>query len=287
MSAQCRDFISCFKRNKPSPPSSPVPGLSFVLIDGGVQGDLPFSLHHMARFWCARVSCLLPQIPLQGPGVWFVGPRARTLGGALQRWDRTLRNLRLGGHLPDPGRWGGASGEGFLAERLEPNIRYLYWKQQLFFVAQEPQVVVRREVERMAVFLVQQIQRERLWHVVVFLWIASEIFPSSSSKKSSDFSGMLELVGMSSVLGWGEALKPWNYTWSRVGDKRKLQANPQKTCRVSQSSEQFSELGSLVWNVRFSQKREGKKLLLTDGGDGDCWLPLCSLSSVLHLSLNR
>lgn len=128
MSAQCRDFISCFKRNKPSLPSSPVTVqvLSFVLIDGGVQGDLPFSLHHMARFWCAGVSCLLPQIPLQGPGVWFVGLRARTLGGALQRWDRTLRNLRLGGHLPDPGRWGGASGEGFPAERLEPDLRYLY-----------------------------------------------------------------------------------------------------------------------------------------------------------------
>lgn len=55
----------------------------------------------------------------------------------------------------------------------------------------------------MAVFLVQQIQRERLWHVVVFLWIASEIFSTSSSKKSSDFSGMLELVGMSSVWGGG------------------------------------------------------------------------------------
>lgn len=75
--------------------------------DRGVQGDLPFSLHHMARLWCAGISCLLPQIPLQGPGVWFAGPRARALCGALQRWDRTLRNLRLGGHLPDPGRCGG------------------------------------------------------------------------------------------------------------------------------------------------------------------------------------
>lgn len=124
MSAQFCHLISYFRCNKPSLPSSPVtvPVLSFVLADGGVQGDLPFSLHHMARLWCAGISCLLPQIPLQGPGVWFIGPQARALGGALQCWDRTLRNLRLGGHLPDPGRCGGASGGGFPAERLEPDL---------------------------------------------------------------------------------------------------------------------------------------------------------------------
>lgn len=128
----------------------------------------------MARLWCAGISCLLPQIPLQGPGVWFIGPRARALGGALQRWNRTLRNLRLGGHLPDPGRCGGGAAsrvtvkdKGFLQRGWSQSFD-IYTENSTFFVTQETQVVVRQEVERMAIFLVQQIQRERLWHVVFY-----------------------------------------------------------------------------------------------------------------------
>lgn len=98
----------CLQCNEPTLPSSLVTVLCFVfLIDWGIQGDLPLSLHHMARLWGPGVSCLLFEFPLQGPGVRFVGPRPRPLGGPLQRWDRTLRNLRLGGHLPGPGRCGG------------------------------------------------------------------------------------------------------------------------------------------------------------------------------------
>ena len=79
------------------------PSIAFSVVDGRVEGDLPLPLHHMARLWCPRISCLLPQFPLEGPGVRLTGPRARALGGALQRRDRTLRDLRLGGHLPGPG----------------------------------------------------------------------------------------------------------------------------------------------------------------------------------------
>lgn len=76
--------------------------MSFV-VDGGVEGDLPLSLHHMAWLWCPRISRLLPQLPLQSAGVRLVGPGARPLSCALQRWDWTLRDVRLGGHLPGPG----------------------------------------------------------------------------------------------------------------------------------------------------------------------------------------
>lgn len=76
---------------------------TFSAVDGRVTGDLPLSLYHMARLWCAGISGLLSQLPLQGSGVWITGLRARAVGGALQCWDRTLRDLRLGGHLFDPG----------------------------------------------------------------------------------------------------------------------------------------------------------------------------------------
>lgn len=69
------------------------------VADGGVERDLPFSLHHLAWLWCPRISRLLPQLPLQGSKVRFLGTGARALSGALQCWDRTLGDLRLGGHL--------------------------------------------------------------------------------------------------------------------------------------------------------------------------------------------
>lgn len=75
----------------------------FFVVDRGVEGDLPLSLHHVAWLWCPRIPRLLPQFPLQGSGVWLIGPRAWALSGALQRWDWTLGDLRLGGHLPGPG----------------------------------------------------------------------------------------------------------------------------------------------------------------------------------------
>lgn len=73
------------------------------VADGGVEGDLPLSLHHVAGLRCPRISRLLPQFSLQGSGVWLIGLRAWALSGALQCWDWTLRDLRLGGHLPGLG----------------------------------------------------------------------------------------------------------------------------------------------------------------------------------------
>lgn len=45
----------------------------------------------------------------------------------------------------------------------------IYTKNNTFSVSQETRVVVRQDVERIVLFLVQQIQREQLWHVGVFM----------------------------------------------------------------------------------------------------------------------
>lgn len=73
------------------------------LVDGGDEGDLPLPLHHVAWFWCPRISGLLPPFPLQRPRVWLVRRRAWTVCGALQRRDRTLGDFGPGGHLLGPG----------------------------------------------------------------------------------------------------------------------------------------------------------------------------------------
>lgn len=69
-------------------------GLRFsALTDGREEEHLPLSLHHMARFWCPRVSSLLPELPPQSAGIGSAGHGSWAGGGALQRGDRTLGDL--------------------------------------------------------------------------------------------------------------------------------------------------------------------------------------------------
>lgn len=63
------------------------------IADSRDSGDSTFPLHHLARLWSSRVSCLLPELPVQGAGVRLSECRPRACGGALQRWHRTLGDL--------------------------------------------------------------------------------------------------------------------------------------------------------------------------------------------------
>lgn len=74
-----------------------------VPADSGDTWDFTFSLHHLAWLRSPRVSRFLPQLPVQSArvGLFEFGPW--TSGGALQRWDRTLRDLLSRGHLPPAG----------------------------------------------------------------------------------------------------------------------------------------------------------------------------------------
>lgn len=87
-----------------------------IVVDGRVKGDLPLSLHHVAWLWCPRISWLLPSFPLKCSRIWLFRRRAWALRGALQRWDWTLGDLCLGGHLPGPGE--GGEGEGLLLNKV-------------------------------------------------------------------------------------------------------------------------------------------------------------------------
>ena len=71
--------------------------------DTGDQGDLTLSLHHLAGLWGPRVSCLLPQLPVQGAGDGLSKRGPGACGGALQCWYRAIGNLLPCGHLPGSG----------------------------------------------------------------------------------------------------------------------------------------------------------------------------------------
>lgn len=133
------------------------------VADGGVEGDLPLSLHHMAWLWRPRISCLLPQFSLQGSGVWLIGLRAWALSGALQCWDWTLRDLCLGGHLPGPGEemeYGGGLRE----------YHQIHWQLKRN-VAEKHQVLLLKRVKlwqdgkMRCDYTEWWIQGETLWHV--------------------------------------------------------------------------------------------------------------------------
>lgn len=75
------------------------------IADSRDSWDSTFPLHHLARLWSSRVSCLLPELPVQGARVGLSECRPRAGGGALQRWHRTLRDLLSSWHLPRTGSY--------------------------------------------------------------------------------------------------------------------------------------------------------------------------------------
>lgn len=75
------------------------------IADSRDSWDSTFPLHHLAWLWSSRVSCLLPELPVQGARVGLSECRPRAGGGALQRWHRTLRDLLSSWHLPLTGSY--------------------------------------------------------------------------------------------------------------------------------------------------------------------------------------
>lgn len=72
--------------------------------DGRETGDLPLSLHRLARLWRPRVPGVFPQLPLQSAGVGGAGGGPRSRRGALQRGNWTLGDVLVGGHLRGLGK---------------------------------------------------------------------------------------------------------------------------------------------------------------------------------------
>lgn len=73
-----------------------------AFADGREERDLPLSLHHVAWFWCPRISGILLKLPLQCAGIWSVRGGSWAGCGALQRWNWTLRDILISWYLCGP-----------------------------------------------------------------------------------------------------------------------------------------------------------------------------------------
>lgn len=107
-----------------------------AFTDRREERDLPLSLHHVAWFWCPRVSGILPKLPLQSAGIGSVGGGSRAGCGALQCWNRTLGDVFISWHLCGPGKsciyvkymssWFSVSTNCFLVATIPLNFLFLF-----------------------------------------------------------------------------------------------------------------------------------------------------------------